>query len=126
MKAIILAAGEGKRLRPFTLERPKCMVEIGGKSLLERQLHILDHKEISDVIIIGGYKIEMLKGKANKVIENPRYQDTNMVSTLFCAEEELKGDLIISYGDIVYSRGILEKLYLLDNQHFERYFTKCS
>jgi len=114
LKAIILAAGEGKRLRPFTLERPKCMVEIGGKSLLERQLHILDHKEISDVIIIGGYKIEMLKGKANKVIENPRYQDTNMVSTLFCAEEELKGDLIISYGDIVYSRGILEKLIYSD------------
>ena len=110
MKVIILAAGEGKRLRPFTLERPKCMVEIGGKSLLERQLLILDHEEISDVIIIGGYKIEMLSGKANKVIENPRYQETNMVSTLFCAEEELKGDLIISYGDIVYSREILEKL----------------
>ena len=48
MKVIILAAGEGKRLRPFTLERPKCMVEIGGKSLLERQLLILDHEEISD------------------------------------------------------------------------------
>ncbi len=114
MKVIILAAGEGKRLRPFTLERPKCMVEIGGKSLLERQLLVLDHKEISDVIIIGGYKIEMLKGKANKVIENSRYQETNMVSTLFCAEEELKGDLIISYGDIVYSKEILEKLIASD------------
>ena len=114
MKVIILAAGEGKRLRPFTLERPKCMVEIGGKSLLERQLLILDHEGISDVIIVGGYKIEMLKRKANKVIENPRYQETNMVSTLFCAEEELKGDLIISYGDIVYSKEILEKLIASD------------
>ncbi len=114
MKAIILAAGEGTRLRPYTLECPKCMIEIDGKSLIDRQLSVLGNREISEVIIIGGYKIEMLEGKGNKIIENPRYYETNMVSTLFSAEEELNGTLIISYGDIVYSKEVLE--LLLDSE----------
>ena len=52
----------------------------------------------------------MLEGKGDRLKENPRYFETNMVWTLFSAEEELEGDLIISYGDIVYSREILQTL----------------
>ena len=110
VNVIILAAGEGTRLRPYTLDCPKCMVEIDGESLIDRQLRVLDHDSINDIVIIGGYKIEMLEGKADRLKENSRYFETKMVWTLFSAEEELEGDIIISYGDIVYSREILQAI----------------
>jgi choline kinase len=109
-KVIILAAGEGTRLRPFTNDRPKCLVEIQGKTLLERQLHILRSHNISDITLLGGYRSEMLQDMGCKVITNPRFSETNMVWTLFTADSELNGEIIVSYGDIVYSPKILEKL----------------
>lgn len=110
MKAIILAAGEGSRLRPYTLECPKCMVEIDGSSLIDRQIAVLQSNGIADIVLVGGYKYEMLQGKASRLRVNPRYYETNMVWTLFCAEDELEGDVIISYGDIVYSKEVLQEL----------------
>ena len=110
LKVIILAAGEGTRLRPYTLDRPKCMVEIEGVSLIDRQLEVLQSEGIDDIVIIGGYKSEMLKRDDIKLKVNARYFETNMVWTLFSAEEELEGDVIVSYGDIVYSKNILKAL----------------
>ena len=110
LKVIILAAGEGTRLRPYTLDRPKCMVEIDGVSLIDRQLEVLKSEGIGDIVIIGGYKSEMLKRGDIKLKVNDRYFETNMVWTLFSAEEELEGDIIVSYGDIVYSKNILKAL----------------
>ncbi len=109
-KVILLVAGEGKRLLPYTLDRPKCMVEINGISLIDRQLAVLTAEGLDDVVMIGGYKADMLKREGVKLKINPRYYETNMVWTLFSAEEELKGDVIVSYGDIVYSREILQAL----------------
>ena len=103
-----MAAGEGTRLRPYTLDRPKCMVEIDGVSLIDRQLSVLQSESITDIIMVGGYKSNMLVREGVKLMVNPRYYETNMVWTLFCVEEELKGDLLICYGDIVYSRKILQ------------------
>ena len=110
MKTILLAAGEGTRLRPYTLEVPKCLVEVEGRSLIDRQLDILSSVGISNQIIIGGYKIDKLYGRGSKILENKIYDKTNMVWTLFCAEDELDGDVIVSYGDIVYSRPNLQLL----------------
>ena len=110
LKVVILAAGEGTRLRPYTLDRPKCMVEIDGVSLIDRQLEVLKSEGIDDIVIIGGYKSEMLKRGDIKLKVNARYFETNMVWTLFSAEEELEGDVIVSYGDIVYSKNILKAL----------------
>lgn len=110
LKAIILAAGEGTRLRPYTLDRPKCLVEVEGQSLLSRQLAVLTSEVIHPIILIGGYRIEMLKCLDTEIRENPRYAETNMVWTLFCAEDDLKGDVLLCYGDIVYSREILQAL----------------
>lgn len=110
LKVVILAAGEGTRLRPYTLDRPKCMVEIDGVSLIDRQLEVLKSEGIGDIVIIGGYKSEMLKRGDIKLKVNARYFETNMVWTLFSAEEELEGDIIVSYGDIVYSKNILKAL----------------
>lgn len=110
MKAIILAAGEGTRLRPHTLDRPKCLVEIDGSSLIDRQLAVLRYCGIDEIVIIGGYRAEALRDKASRLYVNPRYAETNMVWTLFCAEEELTGEVILSYGDIVYCGEILDRL----------------
>lgn len=114
IKAIILAAGEGTRLRPYTLERPKCLVEVDNKSLLDRQLQVLSSTGVAPIVIIGGYKAEMLLRDGIKMKINSRYAKTNMVWTLFCAEDELEGDVIISYGDIVYSQEVLQSLLASD------------
>jgi len=109
-KVILLVAGEGKRLRPYTLDRPKCMVEIDGISLIDRQLSVLKAEGLDNIVMVGGYKSEVLKREGVKLKLNPRYYETNMVWTLFSVEEELDGDVIVSYGDIVYSREILQAL----------------
>ena len=110
LKAIILAAGEGTRLRPYTLDRPKCLVEVDGLSLLDRQLAVLATEAIHPIILIGGYCVEMLKRPGIESRINPRYAETNMVWTLFCAEDDLEGDVLLCYGDIVYSREVLQAL----------------
>lgn len=109
-KVILLVAGEGKRLHPYTLDKPKCMVQIDGISLIDRQLAVLKAEGLNDIVMIGGYKSEMLARDGIKLKNNSRYFETNMVWTLFCAEEELEGEVIISYGDIVYSRHVLQTL----------------
>jgi choline kinase len=110
MKALILAAGEGSRLRPYTLDRPKCLVEVDGISLLDRQLEVLRSEGVVDITLIGGYRSDMLKRPGLDLELNPRYAETDMVWTLFSAESVLEGDLVLAYGDIVYSRDILRAL----------------
>jgi choline kinase len=110
MKTIILAAGEGTRLRPYTLDRPKCLVEVEGVTLLDRQLTVLRKANIDPIILIGGYKSELLVKPGVELRVNPRYFETNMVWTLFCAEEDFGDGFILSYGDIVYSKAILQEL----------------
>jgi choline kinase len=110
LKAIILAAGEGTRLRPYTLDRPKCLVEVDGQSLLDRQLAVLGTEAIEHIVLIGGYRVEMLERHSIELRMNPRYAETNMVWTLFCAEDDLQGEVLLCYGDIVYSQEILRAL----------------
>lgn len=106
-KVIILGAGEGTRLRPHTLDRPKCMVEVDGRSLLDRQMDVLRAEGINSVVLVGGYRAEKLARQDVELRVNPRFADTNMLWSLFSAEEDLNGDIVIAYGDIVYSRRIL-------------------
>ncbi len=110
MKAIILAAGEGKRLRPITEDRPKCMVLFHGKSIIDYQLETLHSCGIQDIIVVRGYCAEAIKSEGVRFVFNPLYANSNMVYSLFCAEQELTGDLIISYGDIVYNTAVLKSL----------------
>ena len=114
MKAIILAAGEGSRLHPYTLDRPKCLVEVDGESLLDRQIKVLKSKGVNQIILIGGYLSEMLERDDAELRINPIYDETNMVYTLFCAEPDLNDGAIVSYGDIVYSKTILSALLKSD------------
>jgi len=111
MKAIILAAGRGSRMKHFTEDSPKCLVELHGKVLLERQLDALHEANISDIAIVTGYKREMLMDFGLKEMHNPRWAETNMVSSLACACEWLEIEpCIISYSDIFYSKEAVELL----------------
>ena len=109
MIAIILAAGQGTRLRPLTDHKPKCLVELAGKPLLEHQLDTLHACGINDIHIVGGYLAEQLRDYDITLHLNPRYAETNMVNTLFAAEALMTGDtdLVIAYGDIVYETRVL-------------------
>ncbi|MDZ3993774.1 phosphocholine cytidylyltransferase family protein [Pseudomonas sp. Teo4] len=111
MKAIILAAGRGSRMKSLTDERPKCMVELRGKPLLEWQLAALHDAGISDIAIVTGYKRELLADQGLIEFHNPRWAQTNMVSSLACAESWLQDEpCIISYSDIFYSAAAVQSL----------------
>ncbi len=109
MKHIILAAGQGTRLRPYTNELPKCMVEFEGITLLDRQIQVINSIGSKEIIIIAGYRSEMFPSNFSIYI-NDDYEHTNMLWSLFRAEEKMKDQIIVSYGDIVYSPYILKKL----------------
>jgi L-glutamine-phosphate cytidylyltransferase len=103
MKAIILAAGRGSRMKDLTDDRPKCMVELHGKPLLEWELTALRNAGISDIAIVTGYKRELLANLGFMEFHNPRWEETNMVSSLAYAAEWLKAwPCIVSYSDIFY------------------------
>jgi L-glutamine-phosphate cytidylyltransferase len=110
LKAIILAAGEGKRLRPLTNNKPKCMVELFGKSLLQWQIDTFKHFGISDISIVTGYHNKMIKLPNISYFHNEKYASTNMIETLFCAKSKLDDSVIVSYGDIIFEKEILSKL----------------
>lgn len=103
MKAIILAAGRGSRMKNMTEDRPKCLVELRGKPLLEWQLSALHGAGISEVAIVTGYKRVLLASRASMEFYNPRWSETNMVSSLECAQAWLQAEpCIVSYSDIFY------------------------
>jgi choline kinase len=112
MKAIILAAGEGTRLRPHTLDRPKCLVELFGTPLLSLQLGTMRACGIDDITLVTGYRADLLDALGYPTRHNPDYDSTNMVASLMCAADLLDGrdDVLIAYADIVYERKVLEPL----------------
>ena len=110
MRAVILAAGRGSRLGPYTEDRPKCLAELGGMTLIGRQVAILRLAGVRDIVIATGYRAEALALPATRQVHNPRWETTNMVETLFCAEDAFGDDLVVAYGDIVYEPRVLAAL----------------
>jgi len=103
MKAIILAAGRGSRMQGLTDDRPKCLVELRGKTLLDWQLEALHGAGITEIGIVTGYKREQLADRGLHEFHNPRWAETNMVSSLECAGDWLRaGPCVVSYSDIFY------------------------
>jgi choline kinase len=103
MKAIILAAGRGSRMKGLTDERPKCLVEVRGQPLLARQRDALQKAGISEIGIVTGYRSELLDGFGFVAFHNPRWAETNMVTSLGYARAWLEHEpCIISYSDIFY------------------------
>jgi L-glutamine-phosphate cytidylyltransferase len=117
-RVLILAAGKGTRLRPLTNDKPKCLVPLLGKSLLERQTHTLQQAGISNIHIATGYRADQIETLGFGSSYNARFAETNMVETLFCAMDfiQQEGDLIIAYGDIVYQMDNLKALIACEDE----------
>jgi len=114
LNAIILAAGEGTRLRPLTNDKPKGLIELFGKNILKRQIDTFISSGISDISIVTGFNAEMINFPQINYFHNPNFKTTNMVETLFCAKEKLNESTIISYGDIIFEKQVLQKLISSD------------
>lgn len=108
MKAIILVAGRGSRMKHLTLDRPKCLLEFKEKSILKTQIDLFHRCGIHDIVVVKGYLEHLIKIDGVKYYFDP--DQFNMLHTLFFAETELTGDVIISYGDILFEEFILSKL----------------
>ncbi len=109
-RAIILAAGQGTRLRPYTDNIPKCMVEVAGRPMLHWQLDVLEQAGVEEIVAVTGYQEEVIDDPRVTKVYNPEYDSTNMIYSLMCAEKYMEGNLLIAYGDIVYSGRVLEEL----------------
>ena len=116
MNGIILAAGQGTRLMPLTEKKPKCLVEIFGKSIIERQIEIFKSCGIEDISVVTGYQSDMINFPEINFFHNEQFATTNMLETLFCAREKLSDSVIISYGDIIFEKKILKKLINAENE----------
>ena len=119
MQIIVLSAGMGSRLMPYTENLPKCLVKLGDLPILGHQLNLYQKVNIPNesITIVGGYLYEKLNTYNLNLIKNENYEKTNMVYSLFCTLDklEIKDDLIISYGDIVYEERVLRKLIASNN-----------
>jgi phosphoenolpyruvate phosphomutase len=108
--AIIAAAGFEKQLLPLIEEKPKCLLDIKGKTILERAVGALNECNIKDIALVRGYKKEAITLPNIRYYDNDRYEETGELYSLFCAENEFKGRVLVLYGDIMFDRAILEKL----------------
>lgn len=142
MKVIILAAGQGTRLRPLTDNCPKCMVKVNGKSMIERQIQTMHACGIddADITIVCGYRGDVLQRQfADSRIHflvNERYETTNMVCSLMCAKDvmEQEDDILISYGDIIYDETVLKRILdaedtasvVVDDGWYEYWSLRCD
>lgn len=107
MKAIILAAGQGTRLKKYTQDLPKGMLEFMGKTVIQRQIELYRKCNIDDIIVVRGFAGDKINYKGVKYYSNKDYANTNMVESLLAASDEFTDDIILSYSDIVFSEEML-------------------
>ena len=110
MNAIILAAGEGTRLRPETISIPKGMVKLFDKSLLEMQIDIFKKCSINDISIVTGYLADKITFPSINYFKNENFSSTAGNESIFCAKEKLQDCTIITYSDLVFEKAIMDQI----------------
>ncbi|MCZ6546479.1 MAG: NTP transferase domain-containing protein, partial [Chloroflexi bacterium] len=114
-RAVILAAGKGERLRPLTDALPKCLVELNGEPLLLRSLRSLARQGIREVVIVVGYKAELIRlrvgdqfeGMSVTYVDAPDYASTNNIRSLWDARAALDCDLLLLEADLVFDDEVI-------------------
>lgn len=119
MRAVMLAAGVGKRLGPELNHAPKLLLSVGGKTLLRRHLEILDQVGIGELVLVTGYRAGAIEAElaayespvAVTTVHNPDYTEGSVVS-LWCAREALRlgGPAVLMDGDVLYDRRLMARL----------------
>jgi choline kinase len=110
MRAIIVAAGMGRRLSPYTDDRPKCLVEIRGRTILARQIEAYRQAGVDEIAVVRGYRAEMIDLPGLRFFENPDFRTNNILASLFRAEEAMEGGFLFSYSDIVFRPEVTARL----------------
>lgn len=109
-KAIIVAAGMGSRLSPYTDDRPKCLVEVNGKSILERQVEAYRAAGIDAISVVRGYRGAQIDLPGLRYFENTAYRQNNILASLFFAEAAMDDGFYFSYSDIVFRPEVVAEL----------------
>ncbi|MEA1882118.1 MAG: phosphocholine cytidylyltransferase family protein [Candidatus Marinimicrobia bacterium] len=119
MKAVILAAGVSRRLYPLTYEIPKCLVEVGGKPILDRQLDALKSSGITDIVLVVGYYREMIMNHVPtnfsdmnfEFVINHHYFETNTAYSLRLCNNQVNGEpFILMNADVLYPAEVLKRV----------------
>jgi phosphoenolpyruvate phosphomutase len=114
-RAIILAASRGVELGELTSDRPKAMVNVEGQPLLSHILHTYRAAGVKDLAVVRGYKKETVNLPNVKYFDNDAFATTQEVSSLACALEAIDGDVIVSYGDVLLKKYIVQELVETDD-----------
>lgn len=115
---LCLAAGQGSRLRPITNHKPKAMVSVADRPIVDWLTDTARQVGVEDLVVVTGYNGEMLETHLDRDVrtfENPAYDSTDMLHSLWCAETALEGPVVVSYSDILYTPTVLERV--LDSSH---------
>ncbi len=108
-KAVVLAASRGD-LGEITRDQPKCLVDIRGVSLLQRLVSTLQEGGARDVTVVRGYRKEAIALKGVRTVDNDRHGETGEVFSLAAARDQIHGDTVLSYGDVLFRSYILDSL----------------
>jgi choline kinase len=122
MKAIILSAGQGSRLGHMVDDRPKCLIDFNGRSLLDRQLDTLEGCGVHEAVVVTGFHDELVEqamagrsgGPRVRTVFNPFYKVADNTGSLFMAREELAGDCLVWNGDTLVSRELMRRVVAND------------
>lgn len=120
-KAIILSAGQGSRLGHLTDDRPKCLIDFGGRTLLERQLDALAANGVEQAVVVTGFRDDQIEaalerrraageGPTVRTVFNPFYKVADNTGSLFMAREELSGDVLVWNGDTMVSTALMRRV----------------
>jgi L-glutamine-phosphate cytidylyltransferase len=118
MRGVILAAGKGSRLNAIVGDKPKCLLRLGDKTLIERQIEALRHVGIHDIVIIVGCQADRVKrtcGRDITYVENPRYQRTNSLYSFWLARPLLLDGFVVLNCDVLFHPQLL--VDLLTSRH---------
>jgi choline kinase len=110
MNAIILAAGSGTRLDQHTQDIPKALLDINGKSILDRQILLLRKHGVNEIFVVTGYKKEKYVQKDVEYLFNPKYSETEQLASMMVDRKKIFGDILIIFGDIIFDCDILQQV----------------
>lgn len=115
-KAVILAAGRGTRMPKITKDIPKCLIEIDGKTILERQIEILLKNSVEKIYVVIGYKADKIREKIKnienvEIVVNEEYATTDNIYSLYLTRDRIKGEeFILLNGDALFEEDIIKNL----------------
>lgn len=116
VSAVILAAGHATALKDLVEDKPVCMLDIKGHTILERQVSALNAVNVREISVVRGHKAEAINLPNLVYLENTAWRTTGEAASLLVAAPALKGRCLILYGDTVYDRGLMERLLLCESE----------